>query len=374
MIYLQEKQLTLTMAKMFPVNIGKFRIRRLLAVGCVFVLIIFYLFSTQFNVQEVQFVQGSFIHRNFNKVTEKITNWLEGQVLGISYEERFCRHVKKWNKTSKYPPVKIVAQQLNLKDGDSVFLNGLHCGEWVVALKGTFPNIKLYGVDKDADSITYVSSLVNGTYKVSAPFELSESNFDDKLHFDHAIVDGVLSIYSPDLQCKTVKQMIPMLKAGGSLYIGKNFEQCDDNKEVEKHIQKYLHVQVLQKCFWSQNCLFERPDVVEILYSKERNIMHEDSLKTTSATPSEIEKTKGELIIDFSSCATSVFIHKHIVLASGKEKKKHLLPDSKYEAQKHEHTCTVSESVNATKNKLNIDKEGIKKAVMDMKIKGLDMH
>jgi len=354
--------------------IGKIRIRRLVIAGIIFIALLIYLFTTPFNATKVQFVKESFLHRNLNKLTDKITNWLEGQVLGISYEERFCKHITKWTRESKYPPVSVVAKQLNIEDGDSVFINGLHCGEWLVALKGTFPNIKLFGVDKDSESIGYVQKLVNGTYKVSQPFELDKTGFTEK--FDHAIIDGILSIYSPELQCKTLVQMIPTLKAGGSLYIGKNFEQCEDNKVVEKHLKKYVHVQVLPKCYWSQVCLVKRPDIVEILYSKENHIMKnnvEEKIEGQSKDDAnEIKKKKEELLVDFSLCATSIFIHKHITFHS--KDRQNMLPDSKYIHDLHLHQCTSSETANSTNiNRLKYDKESIKKAVINMKIKGLDV-
>jgi len=354
MVYLDESM---------HIRMGKIKLKKLLMGGILFVLVIIYLFSSHIDSKQVGFV-------DFNRITEKLSRWLEGQVLGISYEERFCRQVKKWNSSSEYPPVKIVAKQLNIEDGDSVFINGLHCGEWVVALKGTFPNIKLYGVDKDPDSIKYVNKLVNGTYEVSEPFELNKADFPHDLKVDHAIVDGILSIYSEELQCETIRQMIPMLKAAGSLYIGKNFEQCDENKQVEAQMRNYLHVQVLPKCFWSQKCLNGRSDVAEILYSHE-NIML--SKPIMSPTHNDVlERKKETLLNNFSTCATSIFIYRHIMLMSRKDSNA-LLPDSKYLNNKHNHVCTHSETVNSTKLNNIMDSDVIKEKVKDMKIKGLDI-
>ena len=340
------------MIKMF----GKIRIKRLV------MLIGFLLFVTIY-----LFISSQHHNSFLNKLSGKFKNWLEGQVLGISYEERFCKHVSKWNKSSKYPPVQMVAKQLNIEDGDHVFINGLHCGEWVVALKGTFPNIKLFGVDKDKDSINYIKTLVNGTYRVSEPFALDQNHFD--VQFDHAIVDGILSIYSHELQCKTILQMLPMLKAGGSLYIGKSFEQCDERKDIEKYLRKYIHAQILPKCFWSQSCLHRRSDIVEILYSKENHILNSKSDKGESEI---VEQKKEKLLIDFSSCATSIFLHKHIVLHSN-EKKDHVIPDSKYEQELHSHECTWSQTANSTSiHKIRKDQDAIKKAIASVQSNGLN--
>jgi len=293
--------------------------------------------------------------------------WLQGEVLGVSYEDRYCKDLNN-DKNSKYPPVNEVAKQLNIKDGETVFLNGIHCGEWLVALKQTFPNIKLFGVDQDREAVEYVSKLVKGNFSTAIPYELQNLKFDN-VKFDHAIIDGVLSVYSPEYQCKTIRQMIPMLKAGGSLYIGKNIESCDGNTDIERDLERYLHVQLLSKCYWTKQCLKGRNDIVEILYSQEKHMFPElhEQIKSKQS------KMKEKLLYDFSTCATSVFIYRHIVLLEPNKdlKQDKLLPESKHESGKHAHKCTKSQSVNSTQNKL-FDKEGIKNAIKDIKLRGLD--
>lgn len=336
----------------------RLRTLRALAISFVFVLAIIYYFSRKLSSLD------SPSHSMFS-----FSAWIQGQVLGISYEDRFCKHLT-YNSSSKYPPVKEVAKQLNIKDGDTIFVNGLHCGEWVVALSRHFPKLKLFGVDQDPDSIKYVSKLVpDGNFTSALPFELQTIRFHD-IKFDHAIIDGVLSIYPPEFQCRTVKQMIPMLKAGGSLYIGRNFESCEENKDLEKDLQNYLHVQLLPKCYWSADCLKKRKDIVEILYSKEQNMfpdLHEEK-------KSQYSNMKHKLLFDFSSCATSIFIYRHIVLLHpNKELQEKLVLQSKHETGIHSHQCTVSEALNSTKNKL-LDKNEIKNAVEDMKMKAFNVN
>ena len=342
-------------------------LKKVLLVLCGFVVMVIFLFSTQYNPKQGHLVKGSLIHNGLTSLTDTISNWFENQVLGISYKERFCKHVVLWNKSSKYPPVQIVAEQLNIKDGDSVFINGIHCGEWNIALKGSYPNIKLYGVDKDPEAIAYVKELANGTYKVSQPFELDKSGFN--VQFDHAIVDDLLHVYTPELQCKAITQMIPLLKAGGSLYIGKTYEKHITNEVVETYLAEKLHVQLLQKCYWSRNCLYKRSDIVEILYSKDIDLLN----VTGHFNPYFVDINNKPL--DISNHSSSIFIYKHILLTSDKDLKNNILPVSKYSSHIHNHICTHSESMNATKrDRLNIDREGIKKAVKDMKLRGLDMH
>lgn len=340
----------------------KFHLKKVLLLLCVFVVLVIFLFSTQFNPKKGQLVKDGIIHNSLTQLSISLSHWFEDQVLRLSYKERYCRRFEIWNKTSKYPPVHIVAKQLNIKDGDSIFINGLHCGEWNVALKSFFPNIKLYGVDKDLESVQYVKGLINGTYKVCQPFELDKCDFT--LQFDHAIVDDLLHSYFSDLQCKAVVQMIPLLKAGGSLYIGKTYENHLQNNELHSFLQESHHIHILKKCFWSQNCLFKRPDIVEILYSKNVDLMN--------ASAHSID---GNIFDNLSYLSTSVFVYKHILLTSDQDMKNKFLPVSKYVSHHHDHICTVSESMNATKrDRLNLDKESIRKAVKDMKLRGLDMH
>ena len=338
---------------------GRSFIKKILVLCICFALVTFLLFSS--HIHEDESADG-FLHYQLSKLTDQIANWIEGEVLGISYEERFCKHLVGWNRSSAYPPISTVAKQLNIHNGDSIFVNGLHCGEWLIALHDLFPDVKLYGVDKDSDSIQYVNKLVNGTFKQSQPFELHKLHFENNVRFDHAIVDSILSIYPPDWQCKTIKQMIPMLKAGGSLYIGKNFEQSGQY-EHEQNLQRHSHVRVLPKCFWSKVCLLQRSDIVEVLYSKESTLLN--SLQVADNLADE----KDRLLVDVTMCATSVFIYKHITV--DRQAKNRLLPKSKYQSSMHNHPCTYSETMNETQDKISVE---IKKAVMNMKMQGLDMH
>jgi len=338
------------------------RLKKALLLFCLFVVVVILVFTTQYNTKGGGFIKGGFIDASLHHLSAKITNWFHGQVLGLSFQERFCANAR-WNATSRYPPVHIVAKQLNIKDGDSVFINGIHCGAWNRALKHFYPNLKLYGIDKDPESIAYVRELVNGTYSVSQPFELDTSGISRQ--FDHAIVDNLLHVYTPELQCKAITQMIPMLKAGGSLYIGKTYEkhlQYDD--AVETYLQSEMHTHLLQTCYWSQNCLQKRADIVEILYSKDIDYM------TRRGTFDPYLVDNGR--INLSNNSYSIFVYKNILLTLDKESKNNILPVSRYNEQ-FKHKCTHSVSKDAAK-KERIDKEGIKKAVKDMKLRGLDMH
>ena len=165
--------------------------------------------TTQYNTRAGGFVKRGLLDFGLHHLSSKFSNWFHGQVLGLTFQDRFCHTT--WNATSKHPPVHMVAKQLNIKDGDSVFVNGIHCGDCNCALKHLYPNIVLYRIDKDPQSVAYVSTLVNGTYSISQPFQLHTSAI--AMQFDHAIVDNLLHVYTPELQCRAITQMIPLLKA-----------------------------------------------------------------------------------------------------------------------------------------------------------------
>jgi len=341
------------------------RLKKALLLFCLFVVIVIFVFTTQYNTRGGGFKKGGFIDNSLLHFSSRIKNWFHGHVLGLTFRERFCSRSVEWNSTSRYPPVHIVAKQLNIRDGDTVFINGIHCGEWNRALKHFYPNVKLYGIDKDPESVAYVRDLVNGTYSVSQPFELDTSGIAST-QFDHAIVDNLLHVYTPELQCKAVTQMVPLLKAGGSMYIGKTFEKHKSQHEesVEKYLQSAMHVHPLQSCYWSQNCLKKRADIVEILYSKDIDHM-------TPAGTFDPHLVDGGRI-DLSNNTYSIFVYKNILLRLDKESKNNILPRSRYSEQFH-HKCTHSVSKDVAR-KERIDKEGIKRAVKDMKLRGLDMH
>jgi len=349
------------------------RLRRALLVFCAFVAVTILVFTTQFNTTTHSFVKGGLLDSSLHHLTSKISNWFHGQVLGLTFEERFCHNTRQWNATSRHPPVHVVARQLNIKDGDSVFVNGVHCGEWNRALKHFYPNIVLYGIDKDPESVEYVKTLANGTYSVSQPFELDTSGITRQ--FDHAIIDNLLHVYTPELQCRAITQMIPLLKAGGSLYIGKSFEKYGadvDEVAVEKYVQGHLHRQLLETCYWSSNCLLKREDIVEILYSKDIDFMTTQGTFDDYIVDDKSSSSHSGRHINLSNNSYSVFIYKNILLTQHKDHGNNILPESRYSEQ-FNHKCTRSKAKDATERE-RIDKEGIKKAVKDMKLRGLDMH
>ena len=328
------------------------RLRRLLLFAVIFVSVVVFLV-----------IRYSNLYYKFNQVGSDLTAFV-GETLSAKSGVDYCKSLPRWTPESPYPPIQKVSKELGIKDGERVFINGIRCGEWLIALKQTFPKIKLFATDRHPDIIKYVSTLVNASIVTSKPWELTSLPFKDEegevvSSFDRAIVDGVLLPYDKDLQCETMRKMIPLVKPGGSMFLGKNIEPCHGN--VTDKIHSY-HGQILPKCFWSESCLLKRHDISEILYMKETDIM-----PAVDASSNQLGST---------ACPTAVFIYKNIMMVS-KLDKDPLKPELKYEKDKHAHVCTLSESKNATTHnieKVKFDKEGILNAVKQMKEKGIDMR
>lgn len=280
-------------------------------------------------------------------------SWMTNKVSELTWSKIHCRDISRWNSSSKWPPIKIVGNQLLMKDGQSVFVNGLGCGEWLDGLHSVYPRLKLFGIDKYFGSVHHVRSLVNGTYETRHAYDLLD--LASEYHsFDHAIAPGTLSALTKQRQCDAVSRMLPMIKPGGSLYIGSNFESCDKVEGAEKilHMSK---TEPLQLCFWSDICLKGRPDIAEIIYVHE-----EDAYQMPFLNPL------------LRKCASAVFIYKNIMITKHRDKKP-LYPSLEFRDQTKPHQCSRS-NIDGPKKPHHKIKEDIKKAVKDMKLRGLDMH
>eukprot|EP00794_Sanderia_malayensis_P015060 gene15060-16615_t len=283
----------------------------------------------------------------------RMHGWMKNKVSQLTWSNIHCKNVDRWNASSKWPPIRVVGKQLMIKDGQSVFVNGMGCGTWLDGLHGVYPKLKLFGIDTHFGSVHHVRSLVNGTFDTRQPFELVDLT-SDYHNFDHALIPGTLSILSRKQQCDTVSQILPMIKPGGSLYIGNNFEDCHNVVSSGKllHMAKFTP---LPQCFWSEVCLKERHDIAEIIYVNE-----EDAYDSQYLHP-ELKK-----------CASAIFVYKAITIHKHKNKNP-LYPSLKFPGQVKPHRCSKS-NINNSKKSDHKMKESIKKAVREMKLKGLDLH
>ena len=281
-----------------------------------------------------------------------VRSWVIDKVSEFAWEKLHCKGVERWNSSSKWPPVEEVSSILRIKDKQSVFVNGLGCGEWVDGLQSLFPSLRLTGVDANFGSVHYVRKIVNGSFHARQAYDLLDIPFEDEKGFDHAISDHALGLLEKELQCDAVKRMLPLLKPGGSMFIGQNIEKCDNAME---EISSKISVSILPQCFWSRGCLAGRTDIAEINYIKEGSLFNSAHI--------------NPLLKD---CTSSVLIYKHIMINKQKDKKP-LHPNLDSHGKIDPHPCTKSDYSSPQKVNEKV-KEGIKKAIKDMKLRGLDMH
>ena len=283
---------------------------------------------------------------------KRVHSWVSNKVSELAWEKIHCLQVERWNSSSHWPPILQVSKFLRVKDKQNIFVNGLGCGQWVDALHGMFPKLKLTGVDANFGSVEYVKKLVNGSFHARQPYDLLDIPLEDDKGFDHALTHGSMTMLTKEQQCDAVKRMLPLLKPGGSLFIGHNLEECN---EQMVQLNSKTSINMLPQCFWSRQCLVERTDVAEIIYLKES-----DAYENPYINP----LLKG--------CASAVFIYKQIMINKVKDKKP-LHPNLEPHGNSAPHPCTHSDLLNSHHAHQKV-KEGIKKAVKDMKLKGLDMH
>ncbi|KAK3743953.1 hypothetical protein QZH41_002715 [Actinostola sp. cb2023] len=159
----------------------------------------------------------------------------------------------------------MVAQQMNFKDGHSMFDNGCGCGAFLSAFNVTYKNVKVGGLDLSPGAIAFAKELFPGekeNFKIGTVENLS---FVKDASYDHAMTFFTFPYVNPENQCKAVKEMLRIVKPGGSLYIGHNLESdCKD--------KKHIGIYTLPLCFWNEHCLQGRNDVQEIYYIKEKEL------------------------------------------------------------------------------------------------------
>jgi len=282
-----------------------------------------------------------------------VQSWVMDKSSELLWESFNCKGVLRWNASSKWPPVREVSNILRIRDKQSIFVNGLGCGEWVDGLMSFFPSLLVTGVDANVGSVHYVRKILNGSFHTRQAYDLLDIPLEGDKGFDHAISDHALHFLDKELQCSAVKRMLPLLKPGGSMFIGQNLEKCDSS--MEQISNKLSSVNILPMCFWSNECLKGRTDIAEIIYIKEGSLFSSENINPL-----------------FKDCTTSVLIYKHIMISKQKDKKP-LHPNLESYGMIGDHTCTKSDHSSPHKADEKV-KEGIKKAIKDMKLKGLDMH
>lgn len=252
---------------------------------------------TQFDIREsrVQLAHGSFLHRNIASMGHKLNSFFQEAVFKLKYEDVNCK-VKPGNLTRRYEKqVMVLAEQLNFKDGHSIFDANTQCNYWLTAFKTKFKDVKVGGSSFEDDAVDYAKRVFNDTQnhfgknlKEKDP-SFQAFRFAQGEQYHHAMVYGGLQEYmDPEAQCSLVKELLQIVMPGGNIFIG---DYVEKNK-VCPSTEKFVH-HVTPSCFWEKKCL-KGHGVAEICYIKEQDLF-------------------GDLSID--KCSLAVFIHKKVVVS-----------------------------------------------------------
>lgn len=249
-------------------------------------------------------------------------HWFQKTVFKHNWEDIHCRRKHGNETTVEESWISELAKQLNLDDPKttSVFDSNTGCNEWLKLLRKRYPKLRIGGAHINQYAVEYAKRLFNDT-----PGTFGTISSDGKLGFlsdgapfDHAInYGGLKDLGSKEVQCNLVRELLRILKPGGSLYLGHNIE------ENECHVlDKYSQV-ALPGCYWSEMCLKNRTDIAEIYYIKERDLFGAHS--------------------QIDDCYTAVFIHKKVIISQGKDGPEN--PKPKYTRHERMYLCTAQKAV-----------------------------
>ncbi|XP_031557253.1 uncharacterized protein LOC116293896 [Actinia tenebrosa] len=218
--------------------------------------------------RKVKLVKNSWFARNY------VGSWIQGKLLSLkweSYVDTYCKKGKSLALGKSYTEEDYlqwtpkIGEQLGFENGHSIFDNGCGCGAFLSAFNQTYENVKLGGLDLSTGAIKFAREIfpdMKDNFKVGTVEDLS---FVQDASYDHSMTFFTFPYVSPEKQCKAVKEMLRVVKPGGSLYIGHNLESdCKD--------KTHIGIFTLPLCFWNEKCLKDQDDVKEIYYVKERDL------------------------------------------------------------------------------------------------------
>lgn len=257
-------------------NIRLGRLVALCAVGCLFV-----------------FVVSHFIFRSnsrslFNGVSDRFHHWFQKTVFNHNWEDIHCRRRFKNETHVEESWVVVISEQLNIKDKHAVFDSNTGCNEWLRSLRKKYPKLVIGGAHVDQYAVEYARRVFNDTPNTfyHLPADSGKLSSVPSLSYDHAINYAGLRELPKQIQCTLVRELLRIVKPGGSIYIGHNME---DNEC--KVLEKYSKFVTLPGCYWSK-CLENRTDIADMYYIREDDLYGQH--------------------VDIDSCYTAVFIHKKI--------------------------------------------------------------
>ena len=214
-----------------------------------------------------------------------------------------------------------LAKQLNLKNGTSVFDSNTGCNEWLTLLRKEYPKLIIGGAHVDQYAVEYAKKLFNDTPDTFGTIS-SDGKLDflrDNMQFSHVInYGGLRDLGDKTIQCNLVRELLRILKPGGSMYLGHNME----DKEC-RVLNKYSNV-ALPGCYWSETCLKNRADIALIYYIKEKDLFGAHS--------------------QIDDCYTAVFIHKKVIISRANDGRED--PKPKYEPHEKMYFCETGVSGN----------------------------
>jgi len=280
-------------------NIRLGRLIALCTVGCLFLFVVSHFF---FRSSKISL---------FNGVSNRFHHWFQKAVFNHNWEDIHCRRRFKNETHVEESWVIVISDQLNIKNKHAVFDSNTGCNEWLRSLRKKYPDLAIGGAHKDQYAVEYAKRVFNDTpdtfYSLSE--ETGKLTSVPSHSYDHAINYAGLRELPKQIQCTLVRELLRIVKPGGSLYIGHYIADSEC-----KVLEKYSNYVTLPGCYWSK-CLAHRTDIVDMYY------IHEDDLYGRHS--------------GVDSCHTAVFIHKSVSFNRQRNEPDDIKPKYKEHSKKY---------------------------------------
>ena len=300
-------------------RITNVRYGRLVFMASATILILFMFLLAQFSLRASG---GKGI---LDRAKQHFHHWFQKTVFKHNWEDIHCRRKHANETTVEESWIPELAKQLNLQDGTSVFDSNTGCNEWLTLLRKKYPKLVIGGAHTDQYAVEYAKRLFNDTPSTFGTISSNgKLNFvGDNIQFSHVInYGGLRELGDKEIQCNLVRELLRILKPGGSMYLGHNME------ETECHVMDKFSRVSLPGCYWSETCLKNRTDIALIYYIKEKDLF---------GAHSQIDK-----------CYTAVFIHKKVIISRSNDGRED--PQPKYEPHEKMYFCETSAPGNLASN------------------------
>lgn len=226
--------------------------------------------------RRIKLVKNSWFERQY------VGSFLQQKILALKWEnyvKQYCGTTdgksglgqlalgKSYSLNDYVKYTKHIGEQLGFANGHSMFDNGCGCGAFLAAFNQTYKNVRVGGLDLSTGAIAFAKKIFPKQKRNFQVGTVEHLSFVKDASYDHAMTFATFPYVSPEIQCQAVKEMLRIVKPGGSLYIGHNLEaECSEN-----HIGMFT----LPLCFWNERCLNGVEDVQQIYYIKEKELFDE---------------------------------------------------------------------------------------------------